>query len=144
MEGVPYIFQPLSLRSVLKFRDLEKHSFTPAEIIWLCKEMEHSNPFWEYHRVSSITISKRYNINMEGLKLWVADYSKNYDCFSQNEPCIQPLMDGISYRKITNLFNANETSTLDLITIMSHEFIQTKKRRAIKSSRKLTIAKAPR
>lgn len=143
MDKVPIVFQPLLLRSSTKFRDLDKHSFTKDEIMWLCKEMQSTNLSWEYHRVSPVTISKRYHINLEGLKLWMANYNQDFNCFSQNEQCCQPLIDGISKRRISNLLNENEISSFELITIMDQELIQTKKRRSHKVQRKSNRIKAP-
>lgn len=110
---------------------------------YLCKEMEHSNPNWEYHRISSITISKRYNINIEGLKLWMTNCNQDFNCFSKNEQCCQPLFDGRSKKRIANLYEADQTSTLELIDFMNHELIKTKRRRSTKAHGRYIRIKAP-
>ncbi|MBC7473117.1 MAG: hypothetical protein H7263_02410 [Candidatus Sericytochromatia bacterium] len=132
MDNVPYIFKPLILRSKVKFCNLKNHLFTPEEIMWLCKETENNNLNWEYHRVSPISISKRYNINLEGFKLWILNYKSDAHCFISDELCEQPVLDGISARRLTNIFNQHDISSIELDIIMNDEIIKSASRRSKK------------
>ena len=67
---LPTIFKPLVLRQRIKFRQLRDHDFVPADITWLCEEIDGQHDWWQYQLLSISAISKRYGLIVEGLRFW--------------------------------------------------------------------------
>ncbi|KAJ1397887.1 hypothetical protein B484DRAFT_406834 [Ochromonadaceae sp. CCMP2298] len=103
MEDVPGLFQPAILRSGVKFRDLRTHAFSPAELTWLCAEMDNQNGQF-----------------------------KTGVPFVEAEVCSEPLIDGISVRKLEAQFGTGESDLCDIDAALLVEMEKTSRRRAAK------------
>lgn len=141
METVPLLFRPRILRSKAIFRDLKQHEFQPEEIVWLCKEMLKINPLWLFQRISSSTVSKRYNIDKECLDLWKQMYASNQDAFTQPSRCLTPPYDKYSRRNINRLCLSDGLDQETLHEILKMELERTQQRRNQKTRFYIVIKK---
>lgn len=110
-------------------------------MIWLCEEMiSHDGLKWPLQLKSAMAISKRYDIHVDGLRLWLKRYNKG-ETFSEDsnllEQCIQPVLDGISARRITReINNCHDFAELDCVTLGKIEVEKSARRRHTKLRRK--------
>lgn len=141
MDSVPRIFQPLLLRSGIKFRNLRNHRFTREEMEWLCEEMmSNDKQQWPHRLTSPKAISKRYNVHVDGLRFWLSCHrmGEAYSSVehSRLQQCIQPVLDGISARRIAILVdNSDDVAELDLIALGEVEIEKSAQRRKAKRRR---------
>jgi len=85
MQDIPLRLRPLYLRNGIKFQNLKEHIFSRCEIIWLCGEINKTNPIWDQQVVSIPAICRRYKINAYGLRLWYKMFKNNITFKSHSE-----------------------------------------------------------
>jgi hypothetical protein len=69
MDDIPSNFLSRILRSGPKFKDLSNHEFTILEKSFIRDEVLRNNSYWKFQVSSIASISHRYNIPADGLRL---------------------------------------------------------------------------